>query len=57
MPARDSVRDGYLPIGLAHGVRLKQAVRQSQPIRWSDVEYDENSDAVQFRREMEQTFG
>jgi len=31
-------------------------VRQSQAIRWRDVEYDESSAAVQFRREMEQTF-
>ncbi len=56
MPARDSVADGCLPLGLAHRVRLKNPVRQSQPIRWSDVEYDERSPAVQFRRLMEQTF-
>ncbi|MFJ0858204.1 Gfo/Idh/MocA family oxidoreductase [Bordetella bronchiseptica] len=56
MPARDSVADGCLPLGLAHNVRLKHPVRQSQPIRWSDVEYDERSPAVQFRRLMEQTF-
>ena len=56
MPAHDSVKDGYLPLGLAHRVKLKNAVRQSQPIRWHDVEFDEKSPAVQFRREMEQTF-
>ncbi|CAM4075225.1 NAD(P)H-dependent oxidoreductase [Bordetella tumbae] len=56
MPARDSVADGYLPLGLAHKVKLKNPVRQSQPIRWHDVEFDDKSAAVQFRREMEQTF-
>ncbi|MGE8589913.1 MAG: flagellar biosynthesis protein FlgA, partial [Alcaligenes sp.] len=52
----DSVEEGYLPLGLSHGVKLKNPVRQSQAIRWRDVEYDETSTAVQFRREMEQTF-
>ncbi|MNE85140.1 SAF domain protein [compost metagenome] len=56
MPAPDSVEEGYLPLGLSHGVKLKNPVRQSQAIRWRDVEYDETSTAVQFRREMEQTF-
>ena len=56
MPARASVADGYLPLGLAYQVKLKNAVRQSQTIRWNDVEFDERCTAVQFRREMEQTF-
>nr|MBP6706506.1 flagellar biosynthesis protein FlgA [Achromobacter sp.] len=56
MPARDSVEEGYLPLGLSHQVKLKHAVCQSQPIRWRDVEYDEQSTALRFRREMEQIF-
>ena len=56
MPARDSVAEGYLPLGLAHKVKLKNAVRQSQPIRWHDVDFDPRAPAVQFRREMEQSF-
>lgn len=56
MPAPDSVEEGYLPLGLSHQVKLKNPVRQSQAIRWRDVEYDDRSTAVQFRREMEQTF-
>ncbi len=56
MPARDSVKDGYLPLGLAHKVKLKNPVRQSQAIRWHDVDFDEQTPAVQFRREMEQSF-
>src|SRR5690606_36072469 len=52
-PARDSLHDGFLPLGLAHKVRLKRPVRQSQPIRRHDVEFDEHAPAVRFRREME----
>ncbi len=43
MPARDSVADGYLPLGLSHQVKLKNPVRQSQAIRWRDVEFDESA--------------
>lgn len=55
-PARDSLHDGFLPLGLAHKVRLKRPVRQSQPIRWHDIEFDEHAPAVRFRREMEKLF-
>jgi len=34
-------------------VRLKNEVAAGQPIRWSDVEYDEADSVVCFRREME----
>ena len=48
---------GRLPAaGPVAPVKLKHAVRQSQPIRWRDVEYDEQSTALRFRREMEQIF-
>ncbi|MFQ6022666.1 MAG: NAD(P)H-dependent oxidoreductase [Acidiferrobacterales bacterium] len=53
MPAADSLALGGLPIGLAHGVKLKNAVDAGQPIRWCDVEVDETSQAVTIRREME----
>lgn len=56
MPARDSVAEGYLPLGLAHAVKLKNPVRQTQALRWRDVEFDGRSTAVRFRREMEQAF-
>ncbi|MFZ5557102.1 MAG: NAD(P)H-dependent oxidoreductase [Pseudomonadota bacterium] len=55
MPAADSLASGGLPLGLAHGVRLKRAVAGGAPVRWDDVEYRE-TDAVRFRREMEATF-
>ncbi|MEI2416331.1 Gfo/Idh/MocA family oxidoreductase [Orrella sp. JC864] len=53
MPARDSVAGGYLPLGLAHKVKLRADVPASQPVRWQDVEFDEDALAVRFRREME----
>jgi predicted homoserine dehydrogenase-like protein len=52
-PAARSLRDGGLPLGLAHKVRLKRAVAAGQPVRWDDVEIDASQPAVRFRREME----
>jgi predicted homoserine dehydrogenase-like protein len=56
MPAEDSLRLGGLPIGLAHHLRLAHPVNAGRPLRWSDVVLAEASDAVRFRREMEQAF-
>ena len=53
MPAAASVAGGYLPLGLAHRVRLRSSVAVGQPVRWSDVDVDVRSQAVMFRREME----
>ena len=57
MPAADSLRVGALPIGLAHHVKLRNAVKAGAAVRWSDVVVDENSEAVRVRREMEKMFG
>ncbi len=56
MQAADSVKMGGLPLGLAHGVKLKHAVKAGQPVSWSDVAYDPDNAAVKFRREMEAGF-
>jgi predicted homoserine dehydrogenase-like protein len=56
MPAEDSLRLGGLPIGLAHHLRLAHPVKAGRPLHWSDVVLAEASDAVRFRREMEQAF-
>ena len=56
-PAANSLAAGALPIGLAHGVRLRRAVAAGGTVRWDDVEVDEGSAAVQARRAMEQRFG
>lgn len=56
MPASDSLAAGGLPIGLAHGITLRNAVAKDRPVRWADVEIDETVQAVQVRREMEAMF-
>jgi len=56
MPAAASLAAGGLPIGLAHGVTLKNAVAKDRPVGWADVEIDPNIQAVQVRREMEAMF-
>ncbi len=53
MRAEDSLALGGLPIGLAHGVKLKTPIAEGEPVRWHDVECDENDATVRFRREME----
>jgi predicted homoserine dehydrogenase-like protein len=56
MPAAASLAGGYLPLGLAHKVRLRRDIADGQPVGWDDVEFDARSEAVQFRREMEAAF-
>ena len=56
MPAAASQALGGLPLGLAHGFKLKQPVRAGQPLRWEDVAFDAAHPAVAFRREMESAF-
>ena len=57
MPAQDSLAQGCLPLGLAHGWKVLKPVAAGQPVRWSDVAVDANVSAVKLRREMERTFG
>jgi predicted homoserine dehydrogenase-like protein len=56
VPAADSLRLGGLPLGLAHGVKLVNAVAAGAPVRWSDVQIDAGAEAVRVRREMEREF-
>ena len=53
MPAADSLAQGCLPLGLAHGWKMLKPVAAGQPLKWSDVAFDANSTAVKLRREME----
>jgi predicted homoserine dehydrogenase-like protein len=55
-PAALSLARDALPIGLAHGVRLKRGVGAGELVRWADVEITD-SPVVRARREMEQRFG
>jgi len=52
-PAARSLRDGLLPLGLAHGVKLLRDVKQGSALTWNDIAYDKNDDAIRVRREME----
>lgn len=54
MPAAASVAGGYLPLGLAHKLKLRRDVAAGAPVRWDDVVFDARAEAVAFRREMEQ---
>src|SRR5207342_3518888 len=53
MPAADSLAQGCLPLGLAHGWKVVKPVAAGQALRWSDVSVDSSSTAVRVRREME----
>lgn len=57
MPATASLELGGLPIGLASGVTLRQAVMQGAPICWTDVEIDESTQAAGIRRQLEASAG
>jgi predicted homoserine dehydrogenase-like protein len=57
LPAAASLAAGALPIGLAHGLRLRRPVPAGQLLRWDDVLYETTSPAVRMRRLMERTFG
>ncbi|MCZ6745145.1 MAG: SAF domain-containing protein [Alphaproteobacteria bacterium] len=56
MPASDALSLGGLPIGLAHHVNLRNDIPTGDPVRWADVEIDENLEVVRVRREMEAAF-
>ena len=53
MPSARSIAAGALPIGLAHGLTLRNDVPAGAPVAQSDVALDENAEAVRMRREAE----
>jgi predicted homoserine dehydrogenase-like protein len=55
-PAAVSLKQGYLPLGLAHNVKLKRDIAEGQRLKWDDVAYDPQDSAVKVRREMEKMF-
>ena len=55
MPAEESLKNRGLPIGLAHGLVLKHAVKKDGMVRWTDV-VSEESEVMRVRREMEDVF-
>ncbi|MDP2838505.1 MAG: SAF domain-containing protein [Syntrophales bacterium] len=56
LPARKSIASGYLPIGLAHQVKVMKPIAAGETITWSDVASDGQNETVKFRLEMESAF-
>ncbi len=52
-PAGVSVAGGFLPLGLAHKVKLIRPVAAGAPVTYADVELDQTTMAYQLRKEME----
>ena len=52
-PAATSVAHGYLPLGLAHNVTLRNGIAEGTAVTWDDVEIDETTDAYRLRKEVE----
>jgi len=55
-PAEASLKAGYLPLGLAHNVKLKRDIAEGAGLKWDDVEIDMSTQAVRIRRDMEAMF-
>ena len=55
-PADKSLELRALPLGLAHGLKLKNSKSAGQPVTWGDVHFDENAIAIKVRREMESSY-
>ena len=56
MPAAASLKQGALPIGLAHKLKLKNDIAHGALVRWSDVEIDPHDETIKTRRAMEEAF-
>lgn len=52
-PALLSVRNGYVPLGLAHQVKLIRSVVKDQAVSWDDIEIDPTTSAYRLRKEVE----
>ena len=56
IPAVRSLELGALPMGLAHNVRLKRAIKKDQVVSYADVDLTDDRDVAAVRREMEDRF-
>ena len=57
MPAQASLGNRAVPIGLAHGIKLKRPIKQGGIVTWDDVDQDRKDPTYLFRRDMESQFG
>src|SRR4029077_3197687 len=55
VPASRSLKEGALPIGLAHNVPLRRDITAGETVRWADVTVPDSS-ALEVRRAMERRF-
>ncbi|SLN26751.1 hypothetical protein AQS8620_00805 [Aquimixticola soesokkakensis] len=55
--ARHSTAVDALPMGLAHHVKLKNNIKRDQIVKMSDVEFTDDLDVVDLRREQVRTMG
>ncbi|UPL22961.1 NAD(P)H-dependent oxidoreductase [Alcaligenes faecalis] len=55
-PAKESLRVGSVPLGLAHNMKLRRNVGKDQSLTWDDVVIDESLSAYRVRKEMEALF-
>ena len=53
-PGKASLAAGYLPLGLAHNVKLKNDIADGVPIKFSDVDVDQTTTAYKLRKWMEE---
>ena len=53
MGAVEAKKINAVPIGMTHQAKLNKNIAANQPVRWSDIEWDEADSIVRFRREME----
>lgn len=53
MPAKESVSNGYLPLGFSGGKKVLHNIKAGEIITYDKIEYDKNCLTMQMRREME----
>ena len=54
IPANESIKSGYLPLGLACDLKLKRKVMKDQILCWNDVEINSTLKAYCLRKEQEE---
>ena len=56
IPAKDSLLNETLPIGLAHGIKLNKDLKEDQILTWKDVDYYSDDPTIAYRKSMEKNF-
>ena len=55
-PASVSIKNNYVPLGLAHNVSLLNPIKKGEIITWDDIKLNTNNIAYKLRKEMERNF-